>query len=405
MKKGLTILATMILTVSISTYDVDAKSNVGENTNEIITAEEILEDERTQKEIENYLVKELGENYKSELEQNEKAVSNAQSIEKNFEKNEKGDTIYPDYFGGMYINEDNQLVIQIIKNKVSTSNTEKYSKLTNGYSNTNLEYVKYSYQELNKIHDEILDYFLNDNKSVVVTGLYVDVLSNNVVVELKEKSEETIELFKEKVNNSPMIRFEKGQNFETITNLNPGASYGNCSFAYRARLSGKNGIVTAAHCVSSGQSLSFGTVKKWQRSGSIDAAWIETNSSNTPTNTLAQKPPFSNITTIATNVVTSFYSGQRVAKLGGTTGFTVGSVTNGSYSVTVDGIAYTNLVRANLVANSGDSGGIVIDQNAILGSSGYYTAGVVTAKSSTSGTDMLFTKASQVNSIFGLTRY
>lgn len=66
----------------------------------------------------------------------------------------------------------------------------------------------------------------------------------------------------------------------------------------------------------------------------------------------------------------------------------------------VDGIKHRNLV-----ANSEDSDGIVIDQNAILGSSGYYTAGVVTAKSSTSGKDMLFTKASEVNSIFGLIRY
>lgn len=124
-----------------------------------------------------------------------------------------------------------------------------------------------------------------------------------------------------------------------------------------------------------------------------------------PTNTLAQKPPFSNIISIATSVVTSFYPGQTVAKLGGTTGFTVGSVTNGSYSGTVDGINHTNLVRANLVANSGDSGGIVIDQNAILGGSGYSTAGVVTAKSKTDSEDMLFTKASQINSIFGISRY
>lgn len=405
MKKILTILTVMIIAILISTHDVVAKSNVNDNMNGIMTSEEILQDEKEQKDIKNYLIKELGENYKLGLEQNEKAVSNARSIEKNFEKDENGAIIYPDYFGGMYINKNNQLVIQIIKSRIPKSNTETYSKLINEYSNANFEYVKYSYKELNEIHDEVLDYFLNDNTSVIVTGVYIDILSNNVVVELKEKSKEKINLFKEKINDSVMIRFEQEQTFETIAKLNPGDSYGNCSFAYRAKLSGKNGIVTAAHCVSSGQNLSFGTVKKWQRSGSIDAAWIETNSSNTPTNTLAKKPPFSDITTIATSVVTSFYPGQAVAKLGGSTGFTVGSVTNGSYSATVDGIKHTNLVRANLVANGGDSGGIVIDQNAILGSSGYSTAGVVTAKSTTSGTDMLFTKASQINSIFGLSRY
>ena len=402
MKKCLTIFSTMILAISISTYDVQAKNSVNNNQNEILTADEILQDKKMQKEIEDYLVKELGENYKLKLEKNEKSVKNAQNLEKEFVTDEKGSTIYPDYFGGMYIDKDDQLVVQIVKSKLSASDTEKYSKLIN---DANKEYVQYSYRELKDIHDKVLNYFLNDNKLVNITGVSIDVLSNRVIVELKEKSEDTINVFRENIIDSALIEFEQGQNFEAVANLNPGASYGWCSFAYRARLSGRNGIVTAAHCVNSGQSLSFGTVKKWQRSGSIDAAWIETNSSNTPTNTLNSKPPFSNITTISTSVVTSFYPGQAVAKLGGATGFTVGSVTNGSYSGTVDGINHTNLVRANLVANHGDSGGIVIDQNAILGNNSYATAGVVKAKSNSNGTDMLFTKASQVNSIFGISRY
>lgn len=282
MKKSLAVFATLILTVSISICDVHAKSSINKNTYVIMTAEEILQDKKSKEEIEDYLIRELGVNYKLKLEQNEKSSSDAQSIEKSFDKDEKGVTIYPDYFGGMYIDKDDRLVIQIIQNEISVSNIEEYLKLTSGYSNANLEYVKYSYKELNEIHNAILDYFLSDNKSVNIVGVYIDVLSNHVVVELKEKSEDTIKLFKEKISDSPMIWFEQGQIFEVISDLNPGDSYGICSFAYRARLSGKNGIVTAAHCVSSGQNLSFGTVKKWQRSGSIDAAWIETNGSNTP---------------------------------------------------------------------------------------------------------------------------
>ena len=177
----------MILAISISTYDVQAKNSVNNNQNEILTADEILQDKKMQKEIEDYLVKELGENYKLKLEKNEKSVKNAQNLEKEFVTDEKGSTIYPDYFGGMYIDKDDQLVVQIVKSKLSASDTEKYSKLIN---DANKEYVQYSYRELKDIHDKVLNYFLNDNKLVNITGVSIDVLSNRVIVELKEKSED-----------------------------------------------------------------------------------------------------------------------------------------------------------------------------------------------------------------------
>ena len=93
MKKCLTIFSTMILAISISTYDVQAKNSVNNNQNEILTADEILQDKKMQKEIEDYLVKELGENYKLKLEKNEKSVKNAQNLEKEFVTDEKGSTI------------------------------------------------------------------------------------------------------------------------------------------------------------------------------------------------------------------------------------------------------------------------------------------------------------------------
>ena len=39
----------MILAISISTYDVQAKNSVNNNQNEILTADEILQDKKMQK--------------------------------------------------------------------------------------------------------------------------------------------------------------------------------------------------------------------------------------------------------------------------------------------------------------------------------------------------------------------
>lgn len=160
-------------------------------------------------------------------------------------------------------------------------------------------------------------------------------------------------------------------------------------------------MISAGHCFTgNGASVSgIGTVKKWKNSGSVDAAWVQTLSG---TNTIAQKPPFSNETTVSTSIITSFYAGQKIAKLGQTTGYTTGSVTNPSYTGTF-GTKFTDLVLASLPASNGDSGAIVMEQTATF-NDGFRIAGIAKAAQNNS-TAMVFVKATRINSEFGLSRY
>ena len=61
------------------------------------------------------LKEEYGESYETIISKNEKATQKAELLEKSFVvENEK--TIYPDNFGGSYVNENNELVVQIVNN-------------------------------------------------------------------------------------------------------------------------------------------------------------------------------------------------------------------------------------------------------------------------------------------------
>ena len=138
----------------------------------------------------------------------------------------------------------------------------------------------------------------------------------------------------------------------------------------------------------------------------MDAAFVQTNSGVTPTNTLDQKPAFGTYNTISTTVTSSYVTGQSIAKLGYRTGYTMGNVVSGNYSYTDQGVTYTDLVRASLAVEQGDSGGIVIETRLTFPNTSYTTAGIVKSKGNGSFSGQaLITKASKINSIFGISRY
>lgn len=370
------------------------------------SVEDLLLDANFNKKVKEYLIKEYGENYKQIISKNEESVEKARKIESTFSKKNNGTVEYPNYVGGLFINENDNLVIQLVEKEVSNLKSD-YLKQFSVDDSINVEYVKNSYEDLKNVHDKILNYFINKNKEGYITGLYIDVIKNRVVVELKENNEESIKKFKDLVIDSPMVIYDNERVFSDIASANPGGTFTSssnlrCSWGYRAKTSsGETGMISAGHCFTgNGASVSgIGTVKKWKNSGSVDAAWVQTSSG---TNTLAQKPPFSNETTVSTSVITSFYTGQKIAKLGQTTGYTTGSVTNPSYTGTF-GTKFTDLVLASLPASNGDSGAIVMEQTATF-NDGFKTAGIAKAVQENSPT-MVFVKATRINSEFGLSRY
>lgn len=399
----------MVFAVMLGTISVNAKSSVALSEKYFATdssVEGLVTNSKFIKDVKEYLIKEYGENYKQIISKNKESVEKARRIESTFSKKVNGTVEYPNYVGGLYIDEKDNLVIQFVEKEASNLKSDYVNQLSVDDS-VNVEYVKYSYEDLKKVHDKILNYFIKENKEEYITGLYIDVIKNRVVVELKENNEEGIKKFKDLVIDSPMVIYDDERVLSDIASANPGGAFTSssnqgCSWGYRAKTSsGETGMISAGHCFTgNGGSVSgIGTVKKWKNSGSVDAAWVQTSSG---TNTLAKKPTFSNVTTLSTSVITSFYTGQKLAKLGQTTGYTTGSVTNPSYTGTF-GTKFTDLVLASLPAGAGDSGAIVMEQTATF-NDGFKTAGIAKAAQNNS-TAMVFVKATRINSDFGLSRY
>lgn len=414
----------MVLTITLS-VTVQAKNYTPvqkNNTGQITLIDDLLQDEEFQDEIKGYLIEEYGENYMEKIERNQHAVQSAKRVDSNFQKTRSGEVIYPDYIGGLYIDDNDNLVIQMVESAIPNEKSIEYSTYQSTLAvddTSKVEYVKYSYEELKEVHDEILNYFLDEDKNNNISGLYIDVISNRVIVELNNYTEKEIENFKDEVIDSPVVSFKNTAGFKTISTVNPGAgftssTYQGCSYGYRARTaSGQEGVVTAAHCFkdkTNGSITLVGSVKNWKCAGTMDAAFVQNTKGATLTNNFARNYPLGNIANLSTNVVSSFYSGQKIAKLGVKTGFTLGSVNAPSYSGSVSvnslnmTVNFTDLVYADILSQEGDSGGIVIDQKLNF-NDGYHTAGICTASSSTNSNHSLFTKASNINSAFGLSRY
>ena len=81
-----------------------------------------------------------------------------------FEKNDKGKSIYPDYIGGIYIDDENNLVLQIVMENKPTLNSKSteiqlYNKILNVDNNMIVENVKNPYGEL-EAAQQIIEEFI-----------------------------------------------------------------------------------------------------------------------------------------------------------------------------------------------------------------------------------------------------
>lgn len=160
---------------------------------------------------------------------------------------------YPPYFGGVYVSEDStHVIIQIVEDKLpTTKNTKEYStfnKIANIDSNVKIEYVKYSYKELNDINDKLIEYFSSEKADLSnLSAHYVDTFNNVVVVELKENNLKRIENFektvlgvdeaKKSIINSDIITFTEGEQHtdELKAGEKISVTGGSCSMGYRVK--------------------------------------------------------------------------------------------------------------------------------------------------------------------------
>lgn len=324
---------------------------------------------------------------------------------------------YPPYFGGVYVSEDStHVIIQIVEDKLpTTKNTKEYStfnKIANIDSNVKIEYVKYSYKELNDINDKLIEYFSSEKADLSnLSAHYVDTFNNVVVVELKENNLKRIENFektvlgvdeaKKSIINSDIITFTEGEQHtdELKAGEKISVTGGSCSMGYRVKIGGKAGYITAGHCFNGvGDSATGGTVKNYKYSGKVDAAFVQTNIITFPSNSL--KYTSGSITTLNNNLCPILSLNMAIAKSGYSTGYTSGQIKNLNYSATYNGTYFTGLIAANYSSAGGDSGGAVFVPNNVNG--GAPLAGI---HKGTSSYGTAFVDENQIYLAFGYSRY
>lgn len=122
--------------------------------------------------------------------------------------------LYPEYYGGSFIDNDGNFVIAVTGS--IDRNREALAGIL-GTDNFKIESVSYSYREMMKVMDEIDNFLVSSDISEdhpVLTkfaGAYPDVTENRVIVLLTDVNNEVINSFRRDVINSPLIVFEKGE--------------------------------------------------------------------------------------------------------------------------------------------------------------------------------------------------
>lgn len=415
---GMTVVALASITVILQS-SFNSNPNVQSNKEIVFYDSEMaMQTDEFKESMINQLNEEYGDDYASIISLNSQAVETSAEVN-DLIINDNG--VYPDYYGGMYINNEQKLVVQIVSNNIPTitnSAYQTYDSLAAIDDNIVIDYVDNSYNELKEIDDSIINYFANNLSSdISIVGNYVDVYTNKVVVELEDNTPAEQQKFKDLVFDSEHIIFKTGERSSNALNAGQGLYNGNqllCSLGFRAKRNGQNGFVTAGHCVESfaeGNSYySYGTLRKkvYSNGKKADAAFIQ--SSATITNNLqysiSSYPPVNSLSTMTYPSV-NITAGMAVGKSGAVSQGTYGTVTAASYTVysfndvTGDTIQLPDQVKTNVYALDGDSGGVVVN---ISLNRDPVAIGIV--QGSTNQThEMNFSKYSNIASLLGITTY
>lgn len=118
-------------------------------------------------------------------------------------------SIYPDYYGGCFINDQKQLVVLV----TDENGQAQIKSMTENAGNLVLKPCKFSYNQLKQAMDELNDYQTKNDNDISNNFLlyYLSESQNAVIVEMQECTPEKIEEFKKNVSDSPAIQFKQAK--------------------------------------------------------------------------------------------------------------------------------------------------------------------------------------------------
>lgn len=314
---------------------------------------------------------------------------------------------YPDNFGGIYIDQNNDLHINYTHDKDSLIDNVIEE-------DAQFDKVKYSYNYLNDICNCLSENMLK----LSIDATAVDEVNNKVMVSI-EKS-----LFDDVVSflNENIPNFDKNcllyQESQSITTTDKNGTGIKCdkigTLGYNARKSSTkmDGFVTAGHLSTSlnkpvyraDNNYKLGTIKNRQYSGKIDAAFVQYDKQGRVT--YVSESGNGIIGTYSSSQITT---GMLVGKYGNTTKRQNGKVTSPSSSVKVNSKTFTDQVQLKITQKKGDSGApVFFDTAGPIPPSMLRPGmllGIATFGKETTWDTAWVSKATNINSAFGLKTY
>jgi hypothetical protein len=420
MKKFLAVCLTAFLMFNSTAYALSSlqRNDYAFGSIEMLIIDDLFEDETFAESLDEHLISVFGEEFLNNHDRSMVVVNEIYSL---FPSNRLGYTVYPEFFGGMFIDEYGNLVVHLINDEVAR--TRSIQDLGNIEfileQNVIISHTNHSYNYLNRLIEYIHGFMLDNAESYVaryVSHMYLSVRSNKVVVALNNYNEDIKALFRHIVTDSPAIKLTEAQigfgfnfqhdHYDLVENslylednicvlsidsrgpitARPGMGVDRFTIGYRAAVNGVQGVVTAGHAVYLNQRIGlFGTVTGRMRSINVDAAFIEVTENVTLSNNFFMQEGQLNPWT------THPVEGARVTMLGARTGsFQSGiiSSTNFAYSI------LTGLVLTDVFGQEGDSGGPVFTGTAASNN----LIGIITGGRTGGGHGAFFTRESNIRS-------
>jgi len=227
-RKFLSVFLMLMLAFSLSVACTQADNESAQTSGDHQEQEEFFEDaprgEEFVKDTSEYLLSKHGETYWNNLEQ---ARENDRRFIKLFPKDSRNEPMYPDFIGGVYYNDDGNMVLQIVESATTRDDIE-YSRIEGFIAEANgliIEYVEFSYNELICVMDALNDLYLAQRSPQAfenVSSYGIDTRDNKVEVQLLELNAEQLSQFRNDVFDSPIIVFmQSPDSAQTWTTANP----------------------------------------------------------------------------------------------------------------------------------------------------------------------------------------
>ncbi|MCD7825707.1 MAG: S1 family peptidase [Clostridiaceae bacterium] len=304
--------------------------------------------------------------------QERKACKEYNKLVQNYDIEENNSEKIPDYYGGAFINENDELVVEVTENTEQV--VQELQKIT-GDQTVGIMVVKRSYNELLNVYQTIVDSLTESDVAKLVSSCYVDEKNNCVTVKINNiQAEEEI---RNTICDADCLNFVVVEGtIQADATLKPGSYVTIGDYGYsigfrciRMTESGSftNGFISAAHGNSVGSAAYtlagsyIGKVLYQKYSDNVDASYIRLL--NTDDHTLSNLIKYSGSTLTEGSYMSTVPVGYTVYKVGNTTGLTTGEVVSNNCSVTYNGIVFSDFICTSCASQSGDSGGLVYADN------------------------------------------